>query len=151
MTEPQPHDEAPMRPIPFASGYMVGRDGRVFRMKPYRRIAMLPFHDVLREASKSAFDRSVRDNPSRLNYGLVLLGPPPHSSDEHNAAAVNWTKEVNRYRVPLVGDAASGWVKLRIILPVPRNPFGPDAEHGEAAFVHLLMHGPSVATCLFGA
>lgn len=151
MSDPKAHDEPPMRPIPFAAGYMVGRDGRVFRMKPYRRISTLPFHDVQREASKSALERSVRQDPAKLGYGVVVMPAPPRSTAEHNAAAMQWARNVNRHFVPLVGDAKNGWVKLRIVLPVPRNPFAPAAEHGEAAFVHLLMHGPSVATCLFGA
>jgi hypothetical protein len=129
--------EPPYRPIPFAPGYMVSRDGRVARIKPYRVLKALPFHDVMREVSKDTQARALTRTDSSPPRALILFRPRKDAPDGTRTA---WYETVASHAtrlVPFRGDVQQGWVSIRL----------PLSENGRV-FVRLLMHAPSVASFL---
>jgi len=131
-------NESPYRPIPFAPGYMVARDGRVARIKPYRVLKVLPFHDVLREASRDAKYRSARTNPQALDYALVPFAAARWFTPEAVQAWLRWCGGLSAHHVPLCDDVRLGWV--RVDIPMDREG---------KCLARLMMHGPSVAAAIF--
>jgi hypothetical protein len=130
--------ERPYRPIPFAPGYMVSRDGRVARVKPYRVLQFLPFHDVMREVSKDGQARTLHRTPNVPPSALILFRPRTDAPDGTGTA---WYETVASHATRLVsfsGDVQHGWVSVRL----------PLSEDGRV-FVRLLMHAPSVAAFLY--
>jgi hypothetical protein len=131
-------NEPPYRPIPFAPGYMVARDGRVARIKPYRVLKVLPFHDVLREASRDAKYRSAVTNPKALDAALVPFPTARWFTPEAERAWLRWHSALSARHVPLCGDVQSGWVRVDI----------PMDQEGKC-LARLMMHGMSVAAHIF--
>lgn len=124
------------RPIPFALGYMVSRDGGVARVKPYRVLKVLPFHDVIQEARRSPLYRSVGTQPDWLDVGLIPFPPARWFTPDSERA---WLRSgLHRTHVPLTGDVQCGWTRVDI-------PLGGDAM----CCARLMMHGPSVSAFVF--
>ena len=131
-------NESKYCPIPFAPGYMVSREGRVARMKPYRVISVLPFHDVLTEAARHSLYRSVVTNPKALDAALVWWEPARFFTANARSDWMRWAAALTRDYVSLRGDIRSGWVRVDI-------PMAGDSK----CCGRLLMHGPSVAAFMF--
>lgn len=133
-------NEPKYRPIPFTNGYMVSRDGRVARSKPYRVISVLPFHDVLSEAARHSLYRSATTNPKALDAAVIYWEPARFFTADARAEWMRWMSTLYLHHVPLAGDIHSGWVRVDI-------PMGGNVE----CCGRLLMHGPSVAAFMFDA
>lgn len=132
--------EPPFRPIPFAPGYGVSRDGRVARLKPYRVLKVLPFHDVLREASRHSGYRSAATNPQALDAALVPWEPARWFTPEAVQEWLRWHSALSARHVPLCGDVRLGWV--RVDIPMDREG---------KCLARLMMHGLSVSAHIFNA
>jgi len=130
--------ELQYRPIPFAPGYMVARDGRVARVKPYRVLKSIPFHDVLREVSKDSQARTLARTPTSPPRALILFRPRRDAPDGTGSARMETTASHATRLVSFHGDVQHGWVAVRLQL-------SEDAR----VFVRLLMHAPSVAAFIY--
>jgi hypothetical protein len=131
--------EPPFRPIPFAPGYGVSRDGRVARLKPYRVLKVLPFHDVLREVSKNRQHRTLARAPHLPPRPMILFDFRKDASD---GARAEWWRSTASHATRLLsfhGDVEAGWVSLRV----------PLSEDG-SEFVRMMLHGPSAAAFFHG-
>jgi hypothetical protein len=126
-------------PIRLAPGYMVSRDGTVARIKPYRVLKVLPFHDVMREVSKHAESRGLEHGPDLPPRPMLLFRT---RNDASAQAREEWWRSTPSHATRLLsfhGDKRQGWVSLRV----------PLSEDG-GEFVRMLLHGPSVAAFVYG-
>jgi hypothetical protein len=131
--------EPPFRPIPFAPGYGVSRDGRLARLKPYRVLQVLSFHDVLREASKDKQYRTLARAPHLPPRPMILFD---FRADASEGARAKWWHSTASHATRLLslhGDVKQGWVSLRL-------PLSDDGKE----FVRMMLHGASVAAFVYG-